>query len=84
MNKKIIFVVLAILAAVLLFFVVKLIFSRDSGPAILKISSNPQATIFLDGQHLGKTPYENEAKSGEYTSMDDVIAELVKSFKKRK
>lgn len=26
---------------------------------------------------------EIQAKSGEYTSMDDVIAELVKSFKKK-
>ena len=25
-----------------------------------------------------------QSKSGEFTSMDDVIAELVKSFKKRK
>lgn len=27
---------------------------------------------------------EIQAKSGEYTNMDDVIAELVKSFKKRR
>lgn len=66
MNKKIIFAVLGSLAAILLFFVVKLILSKDSSPAVLKISANPQATIFLNGQHLGKTPYEDEVKPGEY------------------
>ena len=31
-----------------------------------------------------KVQGEIQAKSGEFTSMDDVIAELVKSFRKRK
>lgn len=66
MNKKIIFIALGIMVMVLLFFGVKFFLGKDSGPAVLKISSNPPATIFLDGQHLGKTPYEDKAKPGEY------------------
>jgi hypothetical protein len=35
--------------------------------AALSVSSTPQATIFLDGEHLGQTPYYNEKlKAGEY------------------
>lgn len=67
MNKKIIFIVLAILAVALLFFGAKFLLGKDSGPAVLKISANPAATIFLDGAYLGKTPYEDKVKSGEYT-----------------
>jgi len=33
----------------------------------LSVSTTPQATIFLDGEHLGQTPYYNEKlKSGDY------------------
>ncbi|MFC1627219.1 PEGA domain-containing protein [Patescibacteria group bacterium] len=33
----------------------------------LSVSTTPKATIFLDGEHLGQTPYYNEKlKSGEY------------------
>jgi len=39
-----------------------------------------------DGNHkeMLKIQGQIQGKSGEFTSMDDVIAELVKSFKKRK
>jgi len=42
--------------------------------------------IINDDLHkeLLKIQGQIQAKSGEFTSMDDVIAELVKSFKKRK
>lgn len=33
----------------------------------LSVNTNPKSTIFLDGQHLGQTPYFNEKlKSGDY------------------
>jgi predicted CopG family antitoxin len=35
-------------------------------------------------KELLKIQGEIQAKSGEFTSMDDVIAELVKSFRKKK
>lgn len=35
--------------------------------AALNVTTTPKATIFLDGEHLGQTPYYNEKlKSGEY------------------
>ena len=35
--------------------------------AALSVTTTPKATVFLDGEHLGQTPYYNEKlKSGEY------------------
>lgn len=37
-------------------------------PAALQITSTPEAAVFLDGKHLGKTPfYSDQLKAGEYT-----------------
>lgn len=48
-----------------------LAYSRILGkkqPSGLKVSAEPRATIFLDGKHLGQTPFENkELKPGEFT-----------------
>lgn len=38
----------------------------DSQMAVLKVTSTPTATIFLDNQNLGKTPFEQKVKPGEY------------------
>ena len=36
--------------------------------AALSVSASPQATIFLDGEHLGQSPfYDEKLKAGEYT-----------------
>lgn len=36
--------------------------------AALQVTSTPEASIFLDGKHLGKTPfYSDQLKSGRYT-----------------
>jgi hypothetical protein len=36
--------------------------------AALQISSTPQATVFIDGKHVGQTPYDtNDLKAGEIT-----------------
>lgn len=36
-------------------------------PAALQVTSNPEASIFLDGKHLGKTPFfSDQLKSKEY------------------
>ncbi len=39
----------------------------ESQMAVLKVTSTPQTTIFLDNQNLGKTPFEQKVKPGEYT-----------------
>lgn len=68
MNKKIIFLALGgILLAVGIFFLMKSSIGGNRGLASLKIASIPPATIFLDTQSLGKTPFEDKVKSGEYT-----------------
>ncbi|MBI2012337.1 PEGA domain-containing protein, partial [Candidatus Curtissbacteria bacterium] len=37
-------------------------------PAALQVTSTPEASVFLDGKHLGKTPFfSDQLKSGEYT-----------------
>lgn len=37
-------------------------------PAALQITSVPEAAVFLDGKHLGKTPfYSDQLKAGNYT-----------------
>ncbi len=37
-------------------------------PAALQVTSIPEASIFLDGKHLGKTPYSSDQlKSGEHS-----------------
>lgn len=39
-----------------------------SKPAALQVTSTPEASIFLDGKHLGKTPfYSDQLKEGTYT-----------------
>ncbi len=68
MNRNIIFIVLgAVLLGLGIFAGLRLLSNRNQGPANLKITSNPATTVFLDTQHLGKTPYEGEVKAGEYT-----------------
>lgn len=38
-----------------------------SRPAALQITSTPEASVFLDGKHIGKTPFSSDQlKSGEY------------------
>src|SRR3990167_8743254 len=37
-------------------------------PAALQVTSTPEASVFLDGKHLGKTPFfSDQLKEGEYT-----------------
>ena len=39
-----------------------------SKPAALQVTSIPQASVFLDGKHIGKTPfYSDQLKAQEYT-----------------
>lgn len=39
-----------------------------SNPAALQVTSKPEASIFLDGKHIGKTPfYSDQLKAGDHT-----------------
>lgn len=66
MKKVIILVViLLILIGIGIFFI------RGRGvsqaQAVLKVNASSPATIFLDNETIGKTPYEEKIKPGEYT-----------------
>ncbi len=40
----------------------------SSKPAALQVTSTPETAVFLDGKHIGKTPFfSDQLKSGEYT-----------------
>lgn len=68
LNKNIILGILGILILGFgVFLVFKFLINSNQVSANLKILSIPQATIFLESQHLGKTPYEDKTKAGEYT-----------------
>lgn len=68
LSKNFILGILGVIILVLGIFVVsKFLINRNQASANLKILSVPQATIFLESQHLGKTPYEDKTKAGEYT-----------------
>ena len=41
--------------------------SGAGGQAVLKINSTPVATVFLNSQNIGKTPYEGKHPAREYT-----------------
>lgn len=41
--------------------------SSSKGAAELKVNSTPVATVYLDDQSLGKTPYQGQVAAGEYT-----------------
>lgn len=66
-KKLAIFLVLSLVIFGGVFVVGRQIFKRQKeGIAGLKVTSVPQATIFLDGRHLGRTPYEDKLAVGEY------------------
>lgn len=67
-NRNTLFILLgAILLGAGIYGGIRVLANRNQGPANLKITSSPTTTVFLDTQHLGKTPYEGEVKAGEYT-----------------
>lgn len=40
---------------------------KSKKPGVLKINSNPTASIFLSDKHLGRTPYQEEVDGGTYS-----------------
>jgi hypothetical protein len=50
-----------------IFLVVKLKGGGSKEPGELKVSSNPSATVFINNQSVGKTPYDGKHPAGQYT-----------------
>jgi hypothetical protein len=70
--RKLIFIVLTILSAVLVFSIIIFLFSQNKSKGALQVTSNPNSKVFLDGKLIGKTPFRtNNLKDmifeGEYT-----------------
>src|SRR3990172_5468650 len=64
--KKLLPLILIIGVIIGLVFLGKKLFAGRK-KAALSVNTNPRATVFLDGEHLGSTPYYNEAlKAGEF------------------
>lgn len=64
--------IIVIIGAVLIlvgggYFLFRLQTGAKKGQAVLKVASTPTATIFLNTENIGTTPFENKVDSGEYT-----------------
>lgn len=61
--KIVIFVILSLGVLIgLMFFIVNLLRPKLAG---IYIESNPSSSVFIDGQEVGRTPYENTREQGE-------------------
>jgi len=68
MNKRLVIIIIgAVLLGVLFFTSIRILTSKNQGPASLRVTAQPEAAVFLDTQNLGKTPYDGTVSSGEYT-----------------
>lgn len=59
------YIVLGFLFATALIFVIYKYMPRKS--AGISIKSNPDATVYIDGEELGRTPFERNSKAGDVT-----------------
>ncbi|MBI5621034.1 PEGA domain-containing protein [Candidatus Gottesmanbacteria bacterium] len=68
MRKQKLGVLIGILALVgLVVWGIKSIGGGGSKESVLKVASNPVASVFLDNKHVGRTPVETNVASGEYS-----------------
>lgn len=67
--KKLLIIItfLVLLIGGSIFAIFRLRSGGSKAKAVLKVTSTPSATIFLDNQNIGKTPYEDKVDAGEYT-----------------
>jgi len=68
MKKRLLIIVAGLLALALIGLIVKTTIFSGSNQAALKITTNPKATVFIDGNQVGLTPFfDDEIKIGEHT-----------------
>jgi uncharacterized protein YgiM (DUF1202 family) len=70
--RKLFFISLTILAAVLVFSVITFLFIQNKSKGALQVTSNPNSKVYLDGKYLGNTPFQTKDSKdmlpeGEYT-----------------
>ncbi|MDO8452034.1 MAG: PEGA domain-containing protein [bacterium] len=67
MKRKVSFLFLIILVLGGVISGVKFLSGGSAKKGILKVVSSPNASVFLENKHVGRTPYESSVGSGEYT-----------------
>ncbi len=68
MKKKGLIIIVGVLALVLIGIIIKTKFLGRSQTGALQVFATPRATVFVDGNQVGITPYMNDKiKAGEYT-----------------
>jgi len=68
MKSKWLMIVVSVLVLVLIGLIVKSKFFNKQGPGALQITTAPRATVFVDGNQVGVSPFFNDnIKSGEHT-----------------
>lgn len=65
MSKKVLFITIFFIAIVF-FGLYKIWVDKSTASAELKVVASPNATIFLDDKMIGKTPFDEKQKNGEY------------------
>jgi len=68
MKSKWLMIVVGVLVLVLVGLIVKSKFFNKQGPGALQITTSPRATVFVDGNQVGVSPFFNDnIQSGEHT-----------------
>jgi hypothetical protein len=66
MRKKALFLFILCFLFILFLFFRFFVMSKEAGTGTIKALSSPDASIFVDNVAIGKTPFENKMKEGEY------------------
>jgi hypothetical protein len=67
MKSKVIFLGALFLLFFLAIVLVKFVIGRRPKTGALQVESVPQASVFLDNKHIGRTPYKDKIPEGQYT-----------------
>lgn len=67
MKRKVVFLLFLLGIVALIIGVVRFFGSRSGKQGVLKVQSSPTSSIFLENNHLGRTPYEQKVNVGQYT-----------------
>ena len=66
MKKKILFFVILVGVLVLGAVVKNSFFTKKREEGTLRVSSSPEASVFVNSMVIGKTPFRDKLKTGEY------------------
>lgn len=67
MKKKLGFLLVLVILFIIFLVVREVVFNKEGNTGRIKIVSSPSAGVFIDSTAVGKTPFEQKLKEGEYT-----------------